>query len=45
MALSIFALMNKGCITITDVECISKSDPNFFENLIKGCKEGAIQIN
>lgn len=45
MALSIFALLNKGCITITDVECVSKSDPDFFENLIKGCKEGAIQIN
>lgn len=45
MALSIFALMNKGCITITNIECVSKSDPLFFENLIKGCKQGAIQIN
>lgn len=45
MALSIFALNNKGCINIENVECISKSDPDFFNNLIKGCKKGAIQIN
>ena len=45
MALCVFALLNKGCITINDIECINKSYPLFFTFLIKGCKEGAIQIN
>lgn len=45
MALSVFALLNKGCITINDVECINKSYPLFFEFLKNGCKQGAIQIN
>jgi 3-phosphoshikimate 1-carboxyvinyltransferase len=44
MALTIFALLNKGEITIKDVECINKSDPNFFNLLIKGCKENSIII-
>ena len=44
MALSIFATLNKGCITINDVDCISKSAPEFFYNLINGCKNNSIQI-
>ena len=44
MALSIFATLNKGCITITNIDCISKSDPDFFNNLMSGCKNSAIQI-
>ena len=45
MALSVFALLNKGVITISNIDCINKSDINFFNNLIKGCKDSAIQIN
>ena len=45
MALSVFALLNKGCITINDIECINKSYPLFFTFLKEGCKEGAIQID
>ena len=44
MALAIFATLNKGCITITDADCISKSAPEFFYNLINGCKNNSIQI-
>ena len=44
MALSIFATLNKGCITITNIGYISKSDPDFFNNLMSGCKNSAIQI-
>ena len=44
MALSVFALLNNGVITIDNIDCINKSDVNFFNNLIKGCKDSAIQI-
>ena len=44
MALSIFSLLNKGNITLSNIECINKADPDYFNNLIKGCKEGAIEV-
>lgn len=44
MAISIFSLLNKGNIILDNVECINKSDPDFFNNLIKGCKDGAIEV-
>lgn len=44
MALSVFALLNKGSIIIENIECINKVDPEFINNLIKGTKNNAIQI-
>lgn len=44
MALSVFALLNNGLITIKDVECVSKSYPSFYDDLINGCKTGSIEI-
>ena len=44
MALTIFGLVNNGSITILNVDCISKSYPSFYDDLIKGCKEGSIQL-
>ena len=45
MALSIFAMLNQGKITITNIECVKKSMPDFFEYLILGCKDNSIIIN
>ena len=45
MALSIFAILNQGKITITDVDCIKKSMPEFFEYLMLGCKDNSIILN
>lgn len=44
MAVSIFSLINNGSIIIKDADCVSKIDPNFFNNLTKGTKQNAIQI-
>lgn len=45
MALSIFAMLNQGKITITNIECVKKSMPDFFEYLILGCKDNSIILN
>ncbi|MCI5745834.1 MAG: hypothetical protein MR270_06105 [Erysipelotrichaceae bacterium] len=44
MAICIFALLNNGCIKIDNVDCVYKSDYNFFDTLIQGCKSDAIII-
>ena len=43
MATTVFALLNNGKITISNIDCINKSDTTFFETLKQGCKDGAIQ--
>lgn len=45
MALAIFAINNKGCIILNNVDAISKSEPLFFNILSKACKQGSITIN
>jgi len=45
MALSLFATLNNGEITITNVDKVSKSDPNFFKYLIQGTKEHSVELN
>lgn len=45
MAISIFALLNKGEIRLTNVENVMKMEPHFLDNLISGTKQNAIQID